>query len=155
MNTETDESKLSPIQVGVAGEYLVAGELSRNGLIAAVTLRNSRGIDILVSKPGGIKSATIQVKTSLNPTASWQLNKTDETPKGPNHYYIFVVLNGVSGPPKYHVVRGDIVCRCKEEHQEWLKGTKKDGNQRKDTDRRTFELREGEDFLNRWQDIDV
>jgi hypothetical protein len=117
------ESELSPILVGVAGEYLVAGELSRRGLIAAITMRNSRGIDILVSRPGGQASASIQVKTSLNPTVSWQLNKSDETPKGPNHYYVFVVLNGCDGHPEYHIVKGDLVTRCKAEHHNWLKGT--------------------------------
>jgi hypothetical protein len=152
---EADESTLSTIQVGVAGEYLVAGELSRRGFIAAVTLRNTRGIDILVSKPGGTKSATIQVKTSLNPTTSWQLNKTDETPKGPNHYYVFVVLNGRDGHPEYHIVRGDVVIRCKDEHEEWLKGKKRDGTARKDSDRRVFQPRQDENFRDRWNDIDV
>ena len=150
-----DGSKLSPILVGVAGEYFVAGELSRRGLIAAITLRNSRGADILVSRPSGEKSASIQVKTSLNPTASWQLNKSDEEPKGPNHYYIFVVLNGHDGHPEYHIVKGDIVTRCKEEHQEWLKGKKRDGGERKDPDRRVFQPRPGENFRDRWEDIDV
>ena len=35
--------------VGVAGEYLVAGELTLRGYIASITLRNSRGVDILAS----------------------------------------------------------------------------------------------------------
>jgi hypothetical protein len=150
------ESKLSPTQVGIAGEYFVAGELSRRGLIAAVTLRNTRGIDILVSRPGGMKSATIQVKTSLNLTASWLLNKSDEAAKGPNHYYIFVVLNGRDGHPEYHVVKGDLVAdRCKSEHQDWLKGKKRDGAERKDSDMRTFQPRPDENFRDRWDDIDV
>lgn len=153
MNANDDE--LSTILVGVAGEYLVAGELSRRGFIAAVTLRNSRGIDILVSRPGGKTSASIQVKTSLSRTGSWQLNKSDETPKGPNHYYVFVVLNGRDGHPEYHIVKGDLVTRCKEEHQEWLKGRKRDGSERKDSDRRIFKPRLGEDFRNRWDDIKV
>jgi hypothetical protein len=38
---------LSTILAGVAGEYLVAGELSRLGWIASLTLRNTRGVDIL------------------------------------------------------------------------------------------------------------
>ncbi|PIW68446.1 MAG: aspartate ammonia-lyase, partial [Candidatus Omnitrophica bacterium CG12_big_fil_rev_8_21_14_0_65_42_8] len=37
---------LNPILSGVAGEYLVAGELSRRGYIASITLRNSKGVDI-------------------------------------------------------------------------------------------------------------
>jgi|SRR5271166_1702329 len=110
---EADESTLSTIQVGVAGE------------------------------------------TSLNLTTSWQLNKTDETPKGPNHYYVFVALNGRDGHPEYHIVKGDVVIRCKEEHEEWLKGKKRDGTARKDSDRRVFQPRQDENFRDRWNDIDV
>jgi hypothetical protein len=152
---KTNEDELSTILVGVAGEYLVAGELSRRGFIAAVTLRNSRGIDILVSRPGGTMSASIQVKTALNRSTSWQLNKSDEVPKGPNHYYIFVVLNGRDGIPEYHIVKGDLVTRCKAEHQEWLEGKKRDGSKRMDSDRRAFKPRPSENFKNRWDDIKV
>ena len=149
----TNDHELSTILVGVAGEYLVAGELSRRGFIAAVTLRNSRGIDILVSRPGGKTSASIQVKTSLNGTGKWQLSKSDEIPKGPNHYYVFVVLNGHEGHPEYHIVKGDIVTRCKAEHQEWVQGKKRDGSERKDSDRRVFKPRPNENFKDRWDDI--
>jgi hypothetical protein len=31
---------------GVAGEYYVAAKLSRRGYLAAITLRNSEGVDI-------------------------------------------------------------------------------------------------------------
>ena len=41
--------KLSTIQTGVAGEYFVAAELSRRGYVASLTLRNTRGIDVLAS----------------------------------------------------------------------------------------------------------
>lgn len=41
--------KLSGIQTGITGEYLVAAELSRRGYVATLTLRNTRGIDILAS----------------------------------------------------------------------------------------------------------
>jgi hypothetical protein len=119
-------------------------------------LRNTRGIDILVSRPGGRTSATIQVKTSLDRTASWLLNKSDEIAKGPNHYYVFVVLNGRDGRPEYHVVKGDLVAdRCKSEHRDWLKGRKRDGAERKDSDMRTFHPRPGENFGDRWDDIEV
>jgi hypothetical protein len=42
-------SKIPPILAGVAGEYFVAAELSRRGWIASISLRNTRGIDILVT----------------------------------------------------------------------------------------------------------
>ena len=44
---KSEKDKLSTALSGISGEYFVAAELSRHGLIAAVTLRNTRGIDIL------------------------------------------------------------------------------------------------------------
>ena len=45
---------------GVAGEYFVAAELSRRGFIASITLRNTRGIDIVVTNKDATKTVTIQ-----------------------------------------------------------------------------------------------
>ena len=58
--TRERPSKLSGIQVGIAGEYLVAAELSRRGHVATLTLRNTRGIDILVSNRDATKSVGIR-----------------------------------------------------------------------------------------------
>lgn len=49
---------------GVAGEYFVAAELSRRGLIASITLRNTRGIDMVVTNASATRTVTIQCKTS-------------------------------------------------------------------------------------------
>jgi len=152
--SELPDEKLSTQLSGIAGEYFVAAELSRKGFIAAVTLRNTRGADILVSRPGGKKSATIQVKTMQNGRIEWLLTKSDETPKGENHYYVFVALNGRHGQPEYHVVPGDHVAAwCTDNHQKWLKGKKRDGSKRKDSSMRVF--RPGEDFRNGWNRLPV
>src|SRR5256885_16915837 len=116
---EPQQDKLSKTLSGISGEYFVAAELSRQGLIAAVTLRNTRGADILVSRPGGKKSATIQVKTMQKGRTEWLLDKSDEIPKGDNHYYVFVALNGREGRPEYHVVDGNYVAKwCRDNHQQ-------------------------------------
>jgi len=146
------EAKLSPDLVGISGEYFVAAELSRQGLIAAITLRNTRGTDILVSRPGGKKAATVQVKANQKGRKKWLLNKSDEIPKGDNHYYVFVALNGHKGRPEYHVVEGKYVAeRCRVEHQEWLKREKRGGGKHKDTSIRVF--RPGDDFRDGWDRI--
>ena len=62
--------KLPGIQVGVAGEYLVAAELSRRGYVATLTLRNTWGIDILASNLDATKAVGIQVKTA---NERWQI----------------------------------------------------------------------------------
>lgn len=46
---EQGQLKLSGIQVGITGEYLVAAELSRRGYVATLTLRHTCGIGILAS----------------------------------------------------------------------------------------------------------
>jgi hypothetical protein len=45
---------LTGILAGVSGEYFVAKKLSRRGYVASLTLRNTRGIDILASKARGM-----------------------------------------------------------------------------------------------------
>ncbi len=146
--------KLSTTLTGISGEYFVAAELSRHGFIAAITLRNTRGIDILVSRPRGKKSAAIQVKAMQDARGTWLLNKSDETPKGENHYYVFVDLNGVNGHPDYFIVEGNVVAKwCAESHQKWLKGTKRDGGARKDSTIRNFSP--SIEHHNRWNRIKV
>lgn len=150
--TGSDHKKISKTLSGIAGEYYVAAELTRRGFIAAITLRNTRGADILVSRPRRNLSATIQVKTIQTGGTEWLLSKGDEIPKGDNHFYVFVALNGQDGHPDYHVVPGDLVAKsCAENHKKWLKGTKRDGGQRKDTSMRVF--RPGTSFRDAWDQV--
>ena len=51
--------------VGAAGVHWVVSELSRRGLIALPTVRNTAGFDIVVATPDGSSTATLEVKTSL------------------------------------------------------------------------------------------
>jgi hypothetical protein len=71
-------TKLPGLQAGIAGEYLVAGELTRRGYIASLTLRNTRGVDILASNLDATASVGIQVKTAQNTRATWLLNQNVE-----------------------------------------------------------------------------
>jgi hypothetical protein len=71
--------QLESTLVGVAGEYFVAAELSLRGYLASITLRNSRGIDIIASNADGTKTVSIQVKTNKTGQAHWILNKKSET----------------------------------------------------------------------------
>lgn len=152
MNSE--QEKLNKALSGIAGEYFVAAELSRHGMVAAVTLRNTRGIDIVVSRLGVSTSATVQVKTVQNGPAKWLLNQSDEKSKGPNHYYVFVVLHGRNGQPEYRVVEGEYVAKyCRDNHRKWLSGKKRDGGVRKDLSMRVFIP--GETFHNGWERICV
>ncbi|MDP1660275.1 MAG: hypothetical protein Q8L55_00020 [Phycisphaerales bacterium] len=132
------DEKLSKWLSGVAGEYFVAAELSRRGYIAAVTMRNTRGLDLLVSRPGSKRALTLQVKTIQSGNSEWLLSKPDEESKGDAHFYAFVALNRL-GDPEYFLVSGKRVAKeCTDRHIAYITGTKKDGTPRKDTTMRTF-----------------
>ena len=142
--------KLSPILAGVAGEYLVAGELSKRGYIASITLRNTAGVDILCSNQDATKTLGIQVKTNSGSSRSWILNKKAETYAEDNLFYVFVCLHHGKKPPDYFIVPSKIVAKyVKESHDQWLKTPGKKGQMHRDTSMRKFEDREGK-FLNRW-----
>ena len=68
------EHKTTSLLAGVSGEYFVAAELSRRGLIASISLRNTRGIDILTTNAAATKSANIQCKTSQGSKDTWILS---------------------------------------------------------------------------------
>jgi hypothetical protein len=152
----TDMSKkLESNLVGVAGEYFVAAELSRRGFIASITLRNSRGIDILASNSDGSKSITIQVKTNSDGSANWILNKKSELYYSDNHFYVFVALGILAESPKFHIVKSDVVAKyIRDSHQQWLSGKKKDGTERKDSSMRKFSD-PGNKFQDSWTTLSI
>ena len=137
-------SQLESTLVGVTGEYYVAAELSVRGYIASVTLRNSRGIDVIASSSDASRSISIQVKTSKGGTPRWVLTKKAESFFSDNHYYVFVVLHAVGLRPDFYIVPSEIVAkRLSKGHREWLAGKKKDGSSRKDSSVRLFFDKEG------------
>src|SRR5579862_3787898 len=93
------------ILTGVAGEYFVAAELSRRGYVASLTLRNTRGIDILASNVDATKSVGIQVKTNSGKKAHWLLSNKAESDTAEKLCYVFVNLNSTDAPDYYVVPR--------------------------------------------------
>lgn len=134
--------KLSKQLSGIAGEYYVAAELSRRGYLAAITLRNSDGIDILVSNQSGERTFSIQVKTTQN-KRKWILGKKVEEDTAANKFYIFVnIPNELNSLPEYLIVRAkDLAKNIFEGHRNWLKETGKNGRIRKDSNARQFDPR--------------
>ena len=139
--------RLKPILTGIAGEYFVAGELSRRGYVASITLRNTRGIDILASNADATRSVGIQVKTSQDSGNEWVLShKAEEAPDGDvadNFFYVFVSLNG-AGAPSYNIVPRLVVAEyLRSDHAKWLATPGKKGQVHKDTSMRKFKDPEG------------
>src|SRR5438045_3779537 len=76
--------------VGIAGVHYVAAELSRRGLIALPTIRNTAGYDIIVATPDGKGHANIQVKTSLKEAKFWPMPPSKKVCCMGNDYYVLV-----------------------------------------------------------------
>ena len=146
--------KLEPNLVGVTGEYYVAAELSRRGNIASITLRNSRGIDIVASSADASRSITIQVKTNSDGSSNWVLNKKSEEFYSDSHFYVFVSLpTSIGSSPSFHVVPSETVAQTITiNHQNWLSGTKRDGSPRTDSPMRKFRDPKDE-FKDKWDSL--
>ena len=143
--------KVSPVLTGVSGEYFVAAELSRRGYIASITLRNTKGIDILVSNEDASKSVGIQVKTNHSKHKKWLLNKKAEDYHDKNIYYVFVNLKEVGETPEYHIIPSQkVAAYVKRTHREWLKTPGKKGQQHKDNTMRVFRD-ENNQYLEKWE----
>jgi hypothetical protein len=135
---------------GVAGEYFVAAELSRRGLIASITLRNTRGIDMVVTNASATRTVTIQCKTSRNRAKKWILNQKSEDFFSDGHFYVFVNLPSELERPSYHIVPSKVVGDfVRKNHRDWLSGTSKGGKARKDSKIRNFLDKENQ-YLERW-----
>src|SRR4051812_45231775 len=98
-----EPEKITSILTGVAGEYFVAAELSRRGFVASITMRNSRGFDILAPNENASKTVTIQVKTNQYSRPEWMLNDKAERSFSVDWFYVFVILNRPDQRPLYHV----------------------------------------------------
>lgn len=134
---------------GVAGEYFVAAELSRRGYLASITLRNTRGIDVLVTNADASKSAGIQVKTNQNSIKKWILNIKAENLFSETLYYVFVDLNGYD-LPTFHVVPSVTVAGyCRLTHAEWLATPGRSGQMHNPSDIRNFADPQDK-YLNAW-----
>jgi hypothetical protein len=144
------KKRLSSSHTGVAGEYLVAAELSRRGYIASITLRNTKGIDILVSNQDATQSALIQVKTSKSSKKYWILNKKAENLSSGRLFYVFVNLSTDGNRHQFHIVPSKKVSQfVRRDHSKWLKSPGKNGQAHKDTAMRKFWDKKS-DYLNRW-----
>lgn len=144
------KTELTSLLSGVAGEYFVAAELSRRGFLASITLRNTKGVDILCSNADATKTIAIQVKTNRRSNREWMLNKKAEIFYADNHFYVFVNLNDNKQQPDYFVVPSEVVATyAKETHAAWLDAPGKNGRVHIDTTMRKF-ADSNEAYKDRW-----
>ncbi len=96
----------------LAGEFLVAGELSRRGYPVSITMGNAKSVDIIASTSKG--EVKIDAKAG-RAKGNWPIRK-DSVSK--DMFYIFVhlktekqILN--NEPPEYFVVPGEDIIKKK------------------------------------------
>lgn len=144
------KDKLNTVLAGVSGEYFVAAEISKRGFIASITLRNTKGIDVLCSNSISTKTVGIQVKTNSGSNRSWILNQKSEDYFADNLIYVFVNLNNNEKHPDFFIIPSKIVAEfCKKGHSNWLNTPGNIGQKHKDTPMRKFDDPD-EKYLNRW-----
>lgn len=129
----------------------MAAELSKRGYIAANTLRNTKGVDIVCSNEDASRSVAIQVKTNRRSNRDWMLNQKCEDYFADNLFYVFVTLNNNLRPPDFFIVPSKAVAEyTRDNHAEWLNTPGRKGQARNDSTVRKFSDPE-ERYRNRWE----
>ena len=146
---EKERKNKTNVLTGSAGEYFVAAELSRRGVVAALTMSGTDAFDILAVNKAGC-SCSIQVKTTqYEKKLRWLLSSKDENPKA--NFYVFVNLNGTERQPDYYIMRAtEVAAAIKEEHETWLATPKKDGTAHKPINMRQIILDQQDKSKDRW-----
>ena len=143
-------AELSAILCGVAGEYFVAGELTRRGYIASITLRNTRGVDILASNEMASRQVGLQVKSNQGNSREWILNRKAEDISEDNLFYVFVNLKTDQERPDFFIVPSRVVAKSvRDGHALWLKEPGKHGQPHNDSNVRKFQDHDGI-YLESW-----
>ena len=103
--------------IGAAGEYYVAAELSKDGWLATVTIKNSPGLDVLaVEPPPGRRSVAIQVKTTTK--ASFVLpNPVPEAEQRPDEFFVLVRIPPRPERPAFYVLPARLAHRITRWHR--------------------------------------
>lgn len=118
-------------QLSLAGEFAVLSQLAARGFDANLTMGHTKGVDILVSDPLTNKMFKIEVKTTLEKTATetfygegrfhyWIMSQKQELIKDNDLYYCFVMVDA-NIKFRYFIVSNEVVSNyVKDQHDFWL-----------------------------------
>ena len=82
--------KTNTALVGIAGVHHVVSELSRCGLIALPTVKNTAAYDIVALNVEGTRHANIQVKTSSRRVSFFSMPRPEKIRVGRHDYFVLV-----------------------------------------------------------------
>lgn len=148
-------------QTGLAGEFFTLAQLTRKGLVATLTLGNTKGVDILVTNQDLNRLYKVEVKTSTSKPNkarifgdgyfySWTMSKKHEQMIDTNLVYCFVNLQADDELPLFFLVESRLVAEyVKWQHQFWLAGD----SARNDSSMRVFRIpvEDPENYQNNWR----
>jgi len=140
------KNKIDSNITGATGEFFVAGEISKRGAIATLTLKNTPKIDILATNLKKGTFANVQVKTrSKDNKQGWKLtNKVEEKSEIKNHFYVFANLKENDELIDYYIIPyNEFAEFTKDKYQRWLKMPDKKGMPHKDHPIRNFKPGKG------------
>ena len=96
--------------IGLAGEFLVAAELNRRGIHAAVTYGSSKSADVYAFQKDANRAVRIEVKSTPAGSKKWLVGRKATLPENwrTNVFYVLVLLPPPVGPgsAKTNAVRG-------------------------------------------------
>jgi hypothetical protein len=92
------------IRTGIAGEFLVAGELSKRGWIATLTAKNTPHVDVLAARPAGDVHARIQVKTRSSAYACAHRVGKGFSVDGARDFVVLVDVGKEAEAPRYWII---------------------------------------------------
>lgn len=149
------------VNIGLAGEYYVLGQLAQRGLVGTLTLSGTKAVDILVIDQRLDTLFKIEVKTTRKPPGRehlfgphpffrWPMSQKHESIRDPRLCYCFVLLQDTSRLPRFFIVESAYVARyVRKQHQQWLRSRR---GRVAETTMRTFRIpiSDPDGFEGRW-----
>ncbi len=147
--------------VGLAGEFHVLAQLAERGITGALTLGNTKRVDILVHNPQTGEVRKVEVKASRQKPRpaklwhkgrvyEWQMSEKHEFITDKNLLYCFVQLAGPGILPRIFIVPARLVAKYVAwEHRTWWEAGK---GKKNDSTRRHFRIEESDPdgYQNNW-----
>jgi hypothetical protein len=133
-STSPEQAKIHPLARGFAGQFFVAGELSRRGLVAVITNGNCPNTDILASDVDAKQFIHIQVKTFRPGDKTCGVGIKAEVDYGPRFYWVLagIPVPGSSADFVYFVIPSPVMAeQVQQELRCWADTPGKMGQQRK------------------------
>lgn len=92
----------SKYALGLSGEFLVAGELLRRGISAAVTYGNAKKADVVIFN----EKSACQLEVKTTSSEKWVIGSN--LPENEEQIWVLVYLSPeLKKPPVYHVIVGE------------------------------------------------